>query len=106
MTTIEDWSIVDQIAHEPSPAKEQHAIEVRRAVARVARMTGGIVTAASVRDETPAWVNPHTRGAVFSDLVKHRVLVPTGDVAKSGNVKSRNRHRQTPVYRLVGEVSR
>ena len=105
MTTIEDWSIVDQLAHEPSPAKEQHAIEVRRAVARVARMTGGIVTAATLRDQTPEWVDAHVRGAVVSALVKQGVLVDTGRTVKSGNRKSRNGNRKVPVYQLVGEVA-
>lgn len=97
----EDFTLLDLLAAEPTITRAQHATEVRRAVARVARMTGGIVTAATLRDQTPEWVDAHVRGAVVSALVKQGVLVDTGRTVKSGNRKSRNGNRKVPVYRLA-----
>lgn len=100
-TTTEDWTLVDQVAADPSilAALDRVAICVAILDAHDTSPTG-TVTAATIRAHLERPVNPHRIGAVISALANRGVLVRLRRTAKSGNRAQRNGQRDMPVYRI------
>lgn len=95
-----EYAILDQQAHDPSPAKADHLAAIRSAIIKAADLNGGEVTAATVRPHLPEWVDDHRIGAVFSDLLRSGALIDTGRMARSDDARNRNRNRKKPIYAL------
>ena len=93
MSITEDWTLVDQIASDPSVLSALHRAEICAAVVKCAEAHNGVVSSGMAREFLPAAVNPNLIGNVMRNLSRAGALRWTGRWVDSGNVKSRNRHR-------------
>ena len=101
MTTIEDWSLVDQVAADPHPLSEVKRADIINAFIEAASDHGGEVHASWVRPYLPVGVNEHLIGNVASQLSRKKILQRTGRYLPSGDARNRNRLRDLPVRRVV-----
>ena len=102
MTAItEDWTLVNDVAADRSPARDLHRRAVLLAVIACATEHGGKVHASWVRDLTPDWVGDKVRGAIVSSLAVRGILVKTGEYLPSRDSANRNSARDLPVRRVA-----
>lgn len=100
-TPDEDWTLVDAIAADKSPAPDLHRLAVIRAIIACAEAHGGLVHTSWVRPLTPSWVLDKVRGAEVSALASRGILKNTGGTLPSGDRRNRNARRPLYVYRVA-----
>lgn len=102
MATQTDLAVTLAAMVEDSMHSEKDAVLAILQAVQAATCHPDGVTASSVREETPEEIRqqyPHHQGAVIGNLVRKKILIPTGEYAPSGNDASGNRHRPVPIYR-------
>lgn len=100
-TETEDWSLVDQVNADTSPARSLHRRAVLQAIYRAAVEHDGLVHASWVRPLLPPWVDEHMRGGITSGLVASGILVSHGQPRRSLDSKNRNGNRWLSTYRVA-----
>ena len=99
--TVQDFTIVDAIESDPSPANAATMRAIYTAIFDAALDNGGTVHASTVREHLPSYLRNEPRiGAAMSALARCGAIRPTGEYRPSGNTKSRNANRPTPVYEV------
>ena len=99
--TVQDFTIVDAIESDPSPANAATMRAIYTAIFGAALDNGGTVHASTVREHLPSYLRNEPRiGAAMSALARCGAIRPTGEYRPSGNAKSRNANRPTPVYEV------
>ena len=99
--TATDYSILDDLAADPAPIPAATMRAIYTAIFDAALDNGGTVHASAVREHLPSYLRNEPRiGAAMSALARCGAIRPTGEYRPSGNTKSRNAIRPTPVYEV------
>ena len=99
--TATDYSILDDLADDPGVINARKMAAIYTAIFDAALDNGGTVHASTVREHLPSYLRNEPRiGAAMSALARCGAIRPTGEYRPSGNAKSRNANRPTPVYEV------
>ncbi|MDA8438590.1 MAG: hypothetical protein M0Z51_06995 [Propionibacterium sp.] len=86
------------------PSRVESREAIRKAVMRAASDHRGLVHAATVRENLPAWVTPQQIGAAICAWVRMGYLAPTGRYRPNGQTDSRNRTKASEIRRLLKPI--
>lgn len=101
-TNVEDWSLVNAIATDPTPRIVNQRVTIMNALMRCAREHGGRIHSSWLHEYLPdGAVTGAMIGNVMSQLSNAGIIERTGDHLPSGQTKNRNRTKELPVWRVT-----